>query len=420
MNRRASDAAASGRTLLLRSASPRRVCTNLTLVAAFGPGSPGILPFQWLHKAVEESIIHSAKFSIPPENFQPASLDLRLGDRAYRLRSSFLPETESVESKLASLAMGEFSLRGGAVLEQGRPYLIPLIEDLRLPPNIRAKANPRSSTGRMDVFTRVITDNSHTFDEIRPGYSGKLYLEVVSRSFTVKVEEGLSLNQLRLINGKSAVDDEALHEVHQETPLLYLRGKPMDTSEITISKGLFLSINLQADPSTAIGYQAKKNSQLLDLSKRYVYEPDDYWTPVYAEPGHKLILEPEEFYLLLSREGVRIPPGYAADMTAYDPTSGELRTHYAGFFDPGFGHDESGLVMGSRAALEVRAHDVPFMIEEGQRVCRLSFERMAEPPNTLYGGDIGSTYQHQDVMLSKHFKTQMPPPRQLRLSDSYN
>ncbi|MDP9071514.1 MAG: 2'-deoxycytidine 5'-triphosphate deaminase [Actinomycetota bacterium] len=360
-------------------------------------GLRGVLPSQWITKAIDDGQIHSA-FTIPEANVQPASLDLRLGEVAYRLRCSFLPGAQSVEVKLADYAMGEVSLIEGGILERDRPYLIPLMEELRLPPHVHAKANPRSSTGRVDVFTRVVTDQSDRFDEVVPGYHGRLYLEVVPRSFAVRVERHVSLNQLRLVAGDATVTDGELASVHAQQPLLYYNGSPVP--QLPLSRGLLFSLDLTGDENGVIGYRAKKNSRLLDLGQ-VGYDPTDYWEPVVREPQHRVVLEPEEFYLLLSAEAVRVPAGLAAEMAAFDPTSGELRTHYAGFFDPGFG--EGAGLLGSRAALEVRAHDVPFVVENRQRVARLAFERMAEAPSILYGEDIGSSYQRQQVMLSKHF-----------------
>ena len=363
----------------------------------------GILPLQWLRKAVEQAVIHSEKYKIPDINFQPASLDLRLGEKAYRLRCSFLPGSQRVEEKFADYVMGEIDLRDGAILERNRPYLIPLIEELRLPGTIHAKTNPRSSTGRLDIFTRVITDRSHRFDEIRAGYEGKLFLEVVSRSFTIKVRTGLSLNQLRLTVGKSQCDDQEILDSHEHTPVLFLDGEPVQSRELAVADGLFLSVDLSGDEKKVVGYRAKKNSQLIDLSLLAHYHPDDFWEAIQPERKHRLVVEPEEFYLLLSAEGVSIPPHFAAEMTAYDPTSGELRTHYAGFFDPGFGYNPQGVLKGTRAVMELRAHDVPFMIENLQQVCKVAFDRMLEPPSVLYGTEIGSSYQHQELTLSKHF-----------------
>lgn len=362
----------------------------------------GVLPAQWIRKACAGGVV-SSDHTIDDASVQPASLDLHLGEKAYRLRCSFLSETETVTDKLEDLAMGELDLREGAVLEQNRPYLIPLLEDLRLPPGIAAKANPKSSTGRLDLFTRVITDRSYKFDEIPPGYRGTLYLEVVSRSFTVKVQTGLSLNQLRLVAGQAALDDAGVHRQHTgRSPLVWFGEEPVPDDDLVVSRGLLLSLDLIGD-NGLVGYRARKNSQLIDLSRIGHYEAEDFWEPVQADRKRRIVLEPEEFYLLLSREGVSVPPDLAAEMTAYDPTSGELRTHYAGFFDPGFGYRQGRGGPGSRAALEVRAHDVPFMVEHGQRVCTLTYERMLETPDVLYGA-TSSHYQFQTQALSKHFR----------------
>jgi dCTP deaminase len=371
--------------------------------------SPGILPTQWLRKAVSQGLIFSDR-TIPESSFQPASLDLRLGEKAYRLRCSFLPGPNTVAERLTEYEMGHVDLRDGAILERNRPYLIPLLEQLDLPDTLRAKANPRSSTGRVDVFTRVITDRGFTFDDVKAGYRGPLYLEVVSRSFTIKVRTGISLNQVRLIHGTAKCTDQEIAELHEKTRLLFAGGEPIPKSELVVSQGLFLSLDMRGNAEGTIGYRAKKNSRLLDLAEEYAHDPGDFWEPVLKEEGNRAVLEPEEFYLLLSQEAVRIPPNYAAEMTAYDPTSGELRTHYAGFFDPGFGHSELEPVLGSRAALEVRAHDVPFMVQHGQRVCKLAFERMVEAPGTLYGSDLGSAYQGQTVTLSRHFRREFNDP----------
>ncbi len=307
--------------------------------------------------------------------------------------------------KLKEFVVDELDLRrDGAVLETNRPYLIPLIEELRLPPDVKGRTNPKSSTGRLDVFTRVITDSSFRFDEVRAGYHGRLYLEVVPLSFTVRVKQGLALNQLRLQIGAARLSDAEIRELHATQPLLYQGAEPAPADRLQTSDGLFLGLDLRGDASGRVGYRAKAFTPPLEMARTGAYEWRDYWESVYREEGDRLVLAPEQFYLLLSDEAVCIPPGYAAEMTAYDPTSGELRTHYAGFFDPGFGYDATGRFHGSRAALELRAHDVPFMIEHGQRVCRLSFERMAKVPEVLYGEAIGSAYQGQTNTLSKHFK----------------
>lgn len=368
-------------------------------------GASGVLPNQYLHAAIAGGVIHAGPYTIPTQNVQPASLDLRLGDVAYRIRCSFLPGRNPVERRVKDLTIDELDLRReGAVLETNLPYLIPLKEQLALPPEVRAKANPKSSTGRADVFTRVITDESSRFDEVAAGYVGGLYLEVVPLSFPVRVREDLSLNQLRLSVGSTALDDRAVRHHHRHEPLLFAGGSAVPDAELALSNGLFLSLNLRGADGGRVGYRSRGSAPLLDLSKVGAAEPDAFWEAVRREDGDRIVLDPKSFYLLMSREAVSIPPGLAAEMTAYDPTSGELRTHYAGFFDPGFGFDHAGRSAGSTAALEVRAHDVPFMIEDGQRVCKLTFERMLEQPTLLYGQGIGSNYQGQTETLGKHFR----------------
>ncbi|HEY5051801.1 MAG TPA: 2'-deoxycytidine 5'-triphosphate deaminase [Solirubrobacterales bacterium] len=378
---------------------------------AAGQGSTaspaGVLPSQELSRAIEAEWVSSGEYRIRPEAIQPASIDLRLGDFAWALRCSFLPDVNStVEEKIEGLAFQKIDLRDGAVLERDRPYLVPLIEELALPDDVRAKANPKSSTGRLDVFTRVITDRHHRFDDIRPGYRGKLYLEVVPRSFAIQVKTGLSLNQLRLARGDVRLDDDDIRRLQAEFPLAYLDSHALRESELAVADGLFLSLDLSGPADRTVGYRAKKNSLPVDLSKIRAYRWTDYWDPVFPEPGGRVVLEPEIFYLLLSAEGVCIPPQIAAEMMAYDPTAGELRTHYAGFFDPGFGYDPGGGHHGSRAALEVRARDVSFMVEHRQPVCKLGLEWMAAPAERLYGAGLGSNYQGQVTMLSKHFEEQ--------------
>jgi len=367
----------------------------------------GVLPAQKLRDAIAADWMRSDLYRIPPASVQPASLDLRLGDYAWALRCSFLPDAASkVEEKIADIAFQKIDLRDGAALERDRPYLVPLIEELSLPRELRAKANPKSSTGRLDVFTRVLTDGNPSFDEIPFGYGGKLYLEIVPRSYAIHVKTGLALNQLRLFTGDARLRDDEIRTLHDEFPLLYLDSHALRAHELTISDGLFLSVDLSGPADRIVGYRAKRNSLPIDLSRVHGYGWRDYWEPVYPEAGSRIVLEPEVFYLLLSAEGACIPPSYAAEMTAYDPTAGELRTHYAGFFDPGFGYDPKGRRHGSRAALEVRARDLSFMVEHRQPICKLAFERMSEPPDVLYGEGLGSNYQGQKTMLSKHFVEQ--------------
>jgi len=378
------------------------------------PDRTGVLACQHLERAIAARVIDASRFKIPDENVQPASLDLRLGEVAYRIRCSFLPDRQTVERRVKDYIIDELDLRkDGVVLETKRPYLIPLKESLALPRGVRGKANPKSSTGRIDVFTRVITDESFRFDEIADGYEGPLYLEVVPLSFPVRVREDLSLNQLRLSVGRAELDDDEVRAFHRRQPLLFDRGKPVSNAKLALGDGLFLGLDLRGDDEGRVGYRARDNAPLLDIAKSASapVDPESFWETVRREDGDRVVLTPQRFYLLMSNEAVCIPPMLASEMTAYDPTSGELRTHYAGFFDPGFGYDPDGAFAGSRAALEVRAHDVPFMIEHGQRVCKLTFEHMLEAPARLYGQGIGSNYQRQHETLSKHFAR---PPANLR------
>lgn len=372
----------------------------------------GVLSSSELKAAIDERVITSTR-PIEESQIQPASLDLRLGDKAYRIVSSFLPEGTGVLEKLhmpdmygSDLVMYEMDLTEGAILERGHVYLIPLMEALDLPGNVRARANPKSTTGRLDIFARMITDNNPRFDDIPAGYKGALFVEVMPRSFTIKVHEGLSLGQIRLVRGDGQVSDRGLKALHKGTELLYENDKPVPARDVYVSKGIFMSIDLKGESSNGIiGYKSKKNSQVVDLTMRNHYYIEDFWEPIHRHNSKDtLILEPEEFYILASKEKIRVPPRYAAEMVAFEAGSGELRTHYAGFFDPGFGYGSEGEIKGTKAVLEVRAHDVPFMIAHGQTFCKLFFEEMQEVPDRVYGRKIGSSYQYQSITLSKQFK----------------
>lgn len=375
--------------------------------------STGVLSSAEIKNAIDTGVIRSVDTPIDDDQIQPASLDLRLGKKVYRLISSFLPEDSSVEKKLHStgrygsdLVMYETDISEGGILEKGHVYLIPLQEELRLPGRMRARANPKSTTGRLDIFARVITDSNPRFDDIAPGYKGQLFVEVMPRSFAIKVEAGLSLVQLRLARGESELTDPGLKRLHAKEKLLFLGSEHLGKKETLINDGLFMSVDLSGDARGGlIGYKSKKNSHVVDLTKKDHYKITDFWEPIHKSNARGgLILEPEEFYILSSKERIRIPMGYAAEMIAYEAGSGELRTHYAGFFDPGFGYGATGEIDGSKAVLEVRAHDVPFMITDGQSFCKLKFEKMAGRPDKVYGMGIGSSYQGQGIALSKQFK----------------
>lgn len=363
--------------------------------------STGVVPSQGLREAVERGEIKATE-PINEEQIQPASVDLRLGPVAYRTRASFLPgRGASVGQKIEAYAMHQFSLDGGAVLEKGCVYLAPVMESLQLRHRTSAMANPKSSTGRLDVFCRLITDGGTEFDHVRAGYHGPLWIEISPRSFSILVETGTRLLQLRIKRGAPRWSDAALRELHAEVGLI-------DDETVfaeNVKRGLLaITVDAQGNGgSDLIGWRARKNADLIDVSKVNYYDPRDYWEPVRARMGQGVILDPNDFYILSSRESVTVPADHAAEMLAYDTLVGEFRVHYAGFFDPGFGLADVG-GEGTRAVLEVRSRDVPFMIEDGQVVGRLLYERLTALPDKLYGRDIGSNYQRQGLALSKQFK----------------
>ena len=363
--------------------------------------STGILPSQDIEYLIRASKEIVALETIQPDQIQPASLDLRLGSVAWRVRASFLPgKSARVEDRLAELAMHKMDISEGAVLERGCVYIIPLLEGLALRRRTSALGNPKSSTGRLDVFTRLITDYGTEFDRVREQYKGPLYAEVSPRTFSVLVRKGSRLNQLRIRRGSPPSGDETLRRLHEEHELV-----DSITAE-EIRDGVPVSVDLSGDRSGGvIGYKARDHAGLIDVDRVRHYEVLDYWEPVHAPRRGGLVLDPADFYILASRESVKVPPKLAAEMVAYDTLVGEFRVHYAGFFDPGFGDPQAG-GQGSRAVLEVRSFEVPFVIEHGQVVGRLVYERLTAPPAKLYGAGLKSSYQRQGIALSKHFKLQ--------------
>ena len=363
----------------------------------------GILPCQ----AIEELIAAGHVVGDPPiapEQVQPSSLDLRIGPVAYRIRASFLSSRNArVIDKLQDNHLYKIDLTRPAVLERGCAYIAPLIEELNLPADISGKANPKSTTGRLDVFTRLITDFGSEFERVPAGYKGKLYTEIVPRTFSIVVEQGARLNQLRLRRGNPPPSDTELERLHEQETLVYTEDEsPADA--LISNKSLWLSVDLTGEVgSEIIGYKARRNTPLIDLTKINHYDPLEFWEPIHRTKSRSLVLDPRDFYILASKERVRIPHSFAAEMVPYDPSVGEFRIHYAGFFDPGFGYGADD-IKGTHAVLEVRSHEVPFLLEDGQVVGRLVFERLLSAPNKIYGQGIGSSYQHQRLALSKHFK----------------
>ena len=367
-----------------------------TVSLAFADGQRGILPDHMIASLVERGAIKPA-YALDAGQIQPASLDLRLGEIAYRVRASFLPGRTTVAQRIEGLKLHEIMLANGAVLETGCVYIVPLIERLALPDDISASANPKSSTGRLDVFTRVIADETRGFDRIEPGYDGPLYAEISPKTFPVLVRKGSRLSQIRFRHGNALLGADAVRALH-------VRERLVDDDEADVSEGVSVGVDLSGlGPEQLVGYRAKRHTAVIDVERRSSYEVADFWEPMKSRVDQSLILDPDEFYILASKEAVQVPPDYAAEMVPFDPLVGEFRVHYAGFFDPGFGYAGAG-GRGSRAVLEVRSREVPFILEHGQIVGRLVYEKMLSRPDALYGQRIGSNYQAQGLKLSKHFR----------------
>ncbi len=374
----------------------------------------GVLPSQIIRNLVRSGRISPRKelnAEISEDQIQPASIDLRLGEVGYRVRASFLPgKSSTVEKKVHDLKMSEVDLTRPAVFEKNCVYIVPLAEELFLPDEISAKCNPKSTTGRLDIFTRLITDYGEDFEWVRSGYRGRLYAEVVPRTFSVVLSAGMKLSQMRFLLGDPSSDDRSLRALDRQHGLVYLTED--NRAEAEIEEGLWIRVSTQADsPADVVAYKARQNAPVIDLSKVNHYEPDDFWELIYSPRSGSLILDPGAFYIIASKERVRVPPEYAAEMVALETSVGEFRIHYAGFFDPGFGFGVNDDIKGTRAVLEVRAHEVPFQIEDGQAVGRLYYMHLLSIPDKVYGARIGSSYQGQALALSKQFKSAARPAR---------
>jgi len=368
--------------------------------AAPAQHNTGVLPYQSLRELVRSREIFAVE-PIDAEQFQPASLDLRLGHVAYRVRASFLPGAgATVLEKIEQFGMHEIDLTKGAVLEKGCVYIVPLMEQLALSSRIAGIANPKSSTGRLDVFTRVIADGATVFDRIDAGYEGRLYIEIAPRTFSILVRKGSRLVQLRLRRGAPSSNAAGLRRLQETCRLVDLPPGQETIRDDTIG----VTLDLSGDRATGlVGFRAKQHTGIVDVDLRQTYDPAEYWDPIHAKPGTGIILDPDDFYILATKEFVRVPPDHAAEMVAYDTLVGEFRVHYAGFFDPGFGWNPDGSP-GSKAVLEVRSHEVPFVLEHEQIVGWLRYERLTSIPDRLYGTGIGSHYQAQGLQLGKQFR----------------
>lgn len=365
-------------------------------------GGEGILPSQEIFDLVQSGKISSSR-EVADDQIQPSSIDLRLSHEAYKVRASFLPgKTTTIlnRAKANGMFIETIDISDGALLEPGEIYIVPLMETLNLPPNIYGIANPKSTTGRLDIFTRLITEWGDEFERVPKGYQGKLYIEVVSQTFRILVRAGMTLNQLRFGRGRrSAVGEERLKWLDEKD---FLINPDDENGQARIDRGLRLTVDLEGNGSNIVGYQARTTREVIDLGLINHYEIADFWVPIHK--GEECILQRGKFYILASRQRVRIPPDLAAEMLPYDLSTQEFRVHYAGFFDPGFGYGQNGEIPGTRAVLEVRANEMPILLEHDQFVGRLTYYNMSETPAKLYGGKIGSNYQQQGLALSKQFK----------------
>ena len=373
------------------------------------PARDGILPSQEILDFVHTGVISAP--GIAEDQIQPASIDLRLSHQAYRLRASFLPgRATPLLDKAAAIGMlnQTMDISSPTLLEPGVIYVIPLMESLALPSDVFGIANPKSTTGRLDIFTRLITEHGDEFERVPRGYHGRLYIEVVSQTFPIVVQAGMKLNQLRFGRGKLVVAGDArLKQLDQDS--LLLAGDEYGPQPNLINRGLRVTVDLQGLGSDVVAYKAKRFSPPIDLGKIDYYDVADFWTPIYRNSKLQFVLEPNEFYILASRQRVRVPADLAAEMLPYDLATQEFRVHYAGFFDPGFGYGRQGEIPGTRAVLEVRASQIPILLEDDQFIGRLHYFNMTAKPDKVYGGVIGSSYQQQGLALSKQFKRAQQP-----------
>lgn len=386
------------------------ILASNSLFPARLPSGEGILPYQEILDLIGAGKILSAS-EIADTQVQPSSIDLRLSHEAYRVRASFLPgRSTDLITKASANGMLEEKIDISRLtrLEPRVIYIIPLMESLNLPSDIFGIANPKSTTGRLDIFTRLITEDGDEFERVPRGYRGRLFIEVVSQTFSILVQAGMKLNQLRFGRGRFVVaGDLRLKQLDQDDPLV---DSSEDSSQANINRGLRLTVDLQGDASGIVGYRAIRSAPPIDLSKINHYDTAKFWSPIPKSDDRQTVLEPGEFYILASRQRVRVPPDFAAEMLPYDLATQEFRVHYAGFFDPGFGYGVRGEIPGTRAVLEVRASQMPILLEDDQFVGRLNYYKMSATPEKVYGGPIGSSYQQQGLALSKQFKRDQQSP----------
>ena len=353
----------------------------------------GSLTFDDYKKLIKDKEIETKDFN--QSRVQPSSMDLTLSNECYELRYSFLSPKGKIRNKLKTLSIKRYDLTNGLVFKKNHTYLVRLNEKLNLNSPIKGKCNPKSSTGRLDIFCRVILDYTDEYEKVPYGYSGDIFLEVTTRAFDIFLTKGDSLNQMRLTNiSNDFIRDEDLRKFHNNEAIIFDQNDYL--LKPNISSGLKISVDLSSKDQI-IAYKAKKKSPKLIFSKKHIHDPRKYWEFIKKDNGN-LTIFPNEFFILKSKQKIRIPKTMAAEMVPYDTSIGDFRVHYAGFFDPGFG-DRNG----SYAVLEVKTHEVPFNIEDGQYIARLIFENLNKNTDFTYGSKINSNYQNQELALSKHF-----------------
>ena len=348
----------------------------------------------------------TADTALCDDQIQMASIDLSLKGPVYGMRASGLPRRgETVRSRIdASAKTGyTFNLTGeDKLLSRRQTYIIPLNEGLKLPPGFAARFSPKSSTGRVDVLARILADGIPHFDSVpAEGYRGPLYLEVTPLSCDILLRSGQSLMQMRLRQGDSLVSANDLVTLQAEKGIVWGKdGKPIAPEKLSLAEhGLYMHVDLDRD---IVGFMAR-DPILAELSfaKSDFYDPYDFWEPITRPKGGSIVLNPGRFYLLATKERVKVPSNICGDIAAYDASTGEFRTHYAGFFDPGFGGskpEERGTV----GVMEVRGREIPFELQDNQPVCRMDFQWLDEVPNRLYGA--GNNYTGEQPSLGKFFR----------------
>ncbi len=366
-------------------------------------GVHGTLPDEGIAALIEAEAIASGS-GIDGTQVQPASLDLSLGEAAWWMPGSVLPlPGEPVEALLERFARCRLDLSRPEVFVRGQVYVVRLDERLALPEGLAAYANGKSSIGRIDVQTRVLTDENPRYDKVPPGYRGPLYLEVIPKSFDIRVRAKDRLNQAIFYRDRRRLGAAALAEVHGRCPLVRAPGEGL--AGFRRNSGLLLTLDLE---QPVVGWVAKRSLEPIDLAQVHFHDPSEYFDPIPKPRRGALFLSREAFYIFSTHERVVVPPELAAEMLPYDTSAGEFRAHYAGFFDPGFGWGAAGELGGTPAVLEVRPYEDDLLVRHRQPVCKMAFEQLTAAPRQLYGQGQSHYAEQRGPRLSKYFEEISP------------